>query len=245
MLSVDIHAIHGDFKLAATLPAWEGTTLLVGPNGAGKSTLLKVILGELAPIRGTISLGGRTLFRAGDAVSGVDVRTEERRLGYVPQSYALFPHMSVYANVAFGLRDIGRGARRRAVLELLGELGLTALADRKSGSLSGGESQRVALARALASRPRALLLDEPLAALDAETREGTRQFLAEWLRSAALPSLVVSHDLADVEALGGRIAVLESGQIVDVGGLEELRERSASRFISQFLGARAGPPPSR
>jgi len=232
MLAIDVEADVGALKLRARLPAHDGTTVIIGPNGAGKSTLLKSILGAIKPRRGTIELASRPLFCSS---ARVNVPIEDRRLGYVPQRYALFPHMNVFRNVAFGMRGVRRHKRAERVMQLLEDLGVAQLAQRKTSSLSGGESQRVALARALAIGPRALLLDEPMAALDAGARRKVRSFLVTRLRAIGIPSIVVSHDIDDVEALGGRVAVLEAGQIVQVGCLDELKCKPATRFVEQFL----------
>jgi len=199
--------------------------LLAGPNGAGKSTLLRVLLGVISPRSGRISLEGRTLFDG-----ATDLATEERGLGYVPQQYALFPHLDAAGNVGFGLHRREREQRTREVLEAL-EIGH--LAARDVRTLSGGEQQKVALARALAPRPRALLLDEPFAALDAQARRALRQFLWARLSALRLPAVVVSHDPADAGP-GHRIVVMESGRIVQQGSLETLRATPATPFIAEW-----------
>jgi molybdate transport system ATP-binding protein len=201
------------------------TVLLAGPNGAGKSSLLRALLGLATPTAGRIALDGRTLF---------DERTnlppEERGLGYVPQDYALFPHLDVAGNVGFGLR---REAREQRTREVLAALQIPHLASRRVQGLSGGERQKIALARALAPRPRALLLDEPFAALDAQARRQLRQYLAAQLAALRLPALVVSHDPDDAE-VGRRIVVLEHGRIAQQGTLEELRAAPATGFIAEW-----------
>ena len=231
MLSVDVRATVGSLELRIELPAAAGTTVVVGPNGAGKSSLLLTLLGAIAPAAGTIRLGRDTLY---DSRAAIDVAIEDRRIGYLPQRYALFPHMTVAANVAYGVRD--RDARGRRVAELLSDLGIAHLRDRRTGGLSGGESQRVALARALAIGPRALLLDEPMAALDAGARRKVRTFLADRLGAIDVPTIVVSHDLEDAEIFGDRVAVLEAGRIVQLGSLAELRRDPATPFVSELIG---------
>jgi ABC-type sulfate/molybdate transport systems ATPase subunit len=210
----------------------------VGPNGSGKTSLLKLILGVLRPERGRVVLDGEPLF---DSDAGLDLPTEGRRLGYVPQGFGLFPHLSVVENVEFGLNGdpaLGSaGARRERALSLLAELEVVELAARRPSLLSGGERQRVALARALARRPRALLLDEPLAALDAGGRRRVRSFLAASLERLALPAVIVTHDLRDAEALAPTIAVIEAGALVQLGTLEELRAKPASPFVEEFQGS--------
>jgi molybdate transport system ATP-binding protein len=202
------------------------TLLLAGPNGAGKSTLLRMLLGIGAPQSGRIALDGRMLWDG-----KTNLPPEERRLGYVPQEYALFPHLDVAGNVGFGLRRSERRERTREVLEALQIAHLSA---RRVQTLSGGERQRVALARALAPRPHALLLDEPFAALDAQARRQVRSFLSEQLAALRLPALVVSHDPADA-ALGQRIAVMERGRIVQQGTLADLRAAPATPFIAEWV----------
>jgi molybdate transport system ATP-binding protein len=201
------------------------TVLLAGPNGAGKSTLLRLLLGIAAPQSGRIALDGRTLFDA-----GTNLPPEERGLGYLPQDYALFPHLDVAGNVGFGLRRPERAQRTREVLEALQ---ISQLAERPVQELSGGERQKVALARALAPRPRALLLDEPFAALDAQARRQLRGFLAAQLAALRLPALVVSHDPADAAAFQ-RIVMMEGGRIVQQGTLDDLRAAPATPFIAEW-----------
>ena len=231
MLDLEIEVARDGFLLDVALSLGRGPTVLVGPNGAGKSTLLRAILGALPVRRGRIVLDGRTLL---DVARGVSLPTEERRVGWVPQDYALFPHLSVLENVSFGSQGVAGRARAGAVLD---QLGLGPLASRLPAALSGGERQKVALARALAAEPRALLLDEPLAALDADTRETTRTLLAETLRRLAIPSLVVTHEVRDVAALGGPLVLLEAGRVRSIGGLDALRVSPPSDFARSLLTA--------
>jgi len=231
MLSVDVRAQVGELELAIELPEDGGTTVVVGPNGAGKSSLLLTLLGAITPTRGSISLAGEALYSSAD---GVDIPIEDRRIGYVPQRYALFPHMTVAANVGFGVSG-NRDTRRQRTHELLSDLGIEHLIDRKTYKLSGGESQRVALARALAIGPRALLLDEPMAALDAGARRKVREFLAARLEAIGIPTVVVSHDADDVAVFRGRVAVLERGRIVQLGSIDDLRDAPATPFVEQFV----------
>ena len=228
MISIDIAAAVGTLELRIRLPPSDGVTVVVGPNGAGKSTLLRCLLGDLKPTAGAIQLGDDVLFRAGS----IDVAMEERRLGFLPQRYALFPHMTVAENVGFGVRDAA--TREARVGSLLSDLEIDHLADRKSADLSGGESQRVALARALAIKPRALLLDERMAALDATTRGAVRQFLGERLAALEIPTLIVSHDIADARQLADRVAVLEAGAITQTGTLAEIVANPATQFVTAF-----------
>lgn len=226
----------GALELRAELTVPDGPLVLVGPNGAGKTSLLLMLLGVLAPARGRIQLGERALF---DAERGVNVPVEGRQLGYVPQDYALFPHLSVRQNVEFALGCTPECTRLELAersRQVLAELDLSALAERPATALSGGEKQRVALARALSVRPRALLLDEPLAAFDVHARRATRTFLSRYLAELRLPTIVVTHDAADARALGKRIAVLEAGQLVQAGTWAELEAQPASPFVAEFVG---------
>jgi molybdate transport system ATP-binding protein len=233
VLLIDIEANVGALELRVELPASDGTTVVVGPNGAGKSTLLLCLLGAIELERGELRLDDHVLYSDHD---GIDVPMEDRRLGFVPQRYALFPHMTVAKNVGFGIANATAEERAARIQGLLDELGIGHLADRYPPTLSGGESQRVALARALAIQPRLLLLDEPTAALDVGARAKVRQFLAEQLGHLDIPTIVVSHDIEEVEAFAGRIAVIESGRIVQVGSLAELRDAPATDFVREFFG---------
>lgn len=228
----------GSLAIDAELDSAPGTLVVVGPNGAGKSSLLSLVLGVLPVDEGRVAVGEAVLL---ETAAGVDVPLERRRLGYVPQDYALFPHLSVRENIAFALASaptqLDRGARAERVDVILRDLGLEAHRDRRTQTLSGGEKQRVALARALSVNPRALLLDEPLAALDVHSRREVRGFLADYLKKLGLPTIVVTHDAADARQLGHRIAVLEGGKITQTGTWEELASRPASRFIEEFVAA--------
>jgi molybdate transport system ATP-binding protein len=229
MLELDLEARVGPLALRARLSIGNGPLALVGPNGAGKTSLLRALLG-VRPARGTIALDGAALL---DTARGIDLPPERRRLGYLPQHAALFPHLTVIANVEFGMpRQPGRLERALGLLESL-EVGH--LASRRTTALSGGERQRVALARALAAEPKALLLDEPLAALDAGARRQVRDFLAARLRALALPALVITHDAADACALADRIAVLEQGALTQIGTPAELRAAPATQFVADFF----------
>lgn len=221
----------GALELEVAFRAAEAPLVVAGPNGAGKTSLLRMILGALPARRGRVTLGDATLF---DAAARVDVPVERRGIGFVPQRYALFPHLDVLDNVAFGVQAGARAARRDAAREALAALDAEGLAARRPGELSGGEAQRVALARALAARPRALVLDEPLAALDVTVRRDVRRFLAERLRSWRLPTVVVTHDPADAAAFEGDVLILERGRVTQAGRLADLARAPATEFVRQF-----------
>jgi ABC-type Fe3+/spermidine/putrescine transport system ATPase subunit len=202
---------------------------LLGPSGCGKSTTLRMIAGYLRPTEGRVFIGGR------DATT---VAPRRRNIGMVFQSYALFPHLSVAENVAFGLRmrKIGKPERTRRVGEALELVGLGELGDRRPGQLSGGQQQRVALARAVVIEPDVLLLDEPLSNLDARLRVQLRGELARVQRETGLTAVLVTHDQEEALAVSDRIVVLHEGRIAQQGTPAELFEHPRSRFVAQFLG---------
>ncbi len=235
MLRVEARTRLGDFDLDAVVEAPAGTCLaLAGPSGAGKSTLLRIAAGLLRPATGRVTCGEAVWL---DTSERRELAPELRRCGYVFQDYALFGHMTVWQNVAYGLRGMPRAARRRRALELLDRFGIAALADARPPTLSGGERQRVALARALAPAPQALLLDEPLSALDARTRASASRELAGVLRDSGVPALLVTHDFTEAAVLGDRVAVIDAGRIVQQGTAGELAAAPASAFVADFTGA--------
>jgi molybdate transport system ATP-binding protein len=208
---------------------------LLGPNGAGKTTVLRTLAGLLVPAEGRVTLDGRVLE---DTARRVRVPAERRPVGMVFQDYLLFPHMSVAENVAFGLRarGAGRAPAQRAARAWLERLGLAELADARPGTLSGGQQQRVALARALATDPRMLLLDEPLAALDISTRAEVRRDLRRHLREFPGVNLLVTHDPLEAIALADRLIVIESGRIVQAGTPAEVAERPRTSYVADLVG---------
>jgi iron(III) transport system ATP-binding protein len=201
---------------------------LLGPSGCGKTTLLRSVAGFEAPDSGTISVGGRTVF--GD---GIDIAPDKRRVGMVFQDYALFPHMTVARNVAYGLD--GRDASRR-VGEVLDLVGLVGLGERMPHELSGGEQQRVALARALAPEPEIVLLDEPFSNLDAPQRDRMRREVRRILTDAAATALFVTHDQEEALAIADTVAVMREGAVVQVGAPSEVYSRPADPWIASFVG---------
>jgi molybdate transport system ATP-binding protein len=231
-LEVDIQGAAGPLSIEIAFRASDAPVIIVGPNGAGKTSALMMMLGATRPHRGRVALDGTPVF---DHEQGIDVAIERRRIGFLPQKYALFPHLDVLRNVAYGIRAPSPAERARLAMAALHDLDASALARRRPSELSGGEAQRVALARALAHRPRALLLDEPLGALDVSVRREVRRFLADHLRAWGLPTVVVTHDRADTEALGGELLVMESGSIVQKGRLGDLAARPQTEFVRQFV----------
>ena len=237
--NVEIQVRAGAFHLDARIEGDRAPVVVIGPNGSGKTTLLRVIVGAYRPHAGRIHLGDRLLF---DSEAGICLAPEERRIGYVPQGYGLFPHISVLDNVAFGLaggpRRIPRSERRRTAAEILAEMECDHLARRYPATLSGGEKQRVALARALLPAPEMLLLDEPLAAMDVAARRGLRAYLARRLARRGRPAIVVTHDVRDVHALGSPVVVaLEAGGVVQSGSPATLAAGPATAFVAEFFGA--------
>ncbi len=231
-LEVALQGTAGTLPIDVAFRAAAVPLVIVGPNGAGKTQTLMMILGASRPRRGRVTLDGRPLF---DDELGLDLPVEQRRIGFLPQRYALFPHLDVLSNVAYGITAPSRPERLRLAREALRDLDAEALGPRRPTELSGGETQRVALARALASRPRALLLDEPLAALDVSIRRDMRRFLAERLRAWSLPTVVVTHDRADAEALDGEVVVIEQGAVTQRGRLAELAALPATPFVKQLV----------
>lgn len=206
------------------------TLVILGPSGCGKTTTLRIIAGLEQPDE-----GGAVFF---DDRNVTAVPVERRNVGIVFQSYALFPHLNVAANVAYGLRIRGAGpqALRERVAEMLALVRMTELADRSIDQLSGGQKQRVALARAVAIEPRVLLLDEPLAALDAKLREHLRTELRDLLRRVGITSVYVTHDQSEAMTLGDRIAVMNAGRLEQVGTPFEIYRQPRTRFVADFVG---------
>ena len=204
---------------------------LVGPSGSGKTTLLRLMAGFEMPDEGRVALEGKTVAGAGKWVP-----PEARRLGMVFQDYALFPHMTVVQNVAFGLEAWARSERQRRARATLEIVRMDHLAERYPAQLSGGEQQRVALARSLAPQPLALLLDEPFSNLDPELRLQLRSEVRAILRSGGVSAVYVTHDQDDAMFMGDRVAVLKSGSLEQVGAPEEIFHHPRTRFVARFLG---------
>jgi molybdate transport system ATP-binding protein len=208
---------------------------LAGPSGAGKTTLLRILAGTVRPDRGVVTYGDQVWV---DTTQGVWQEPERRRCGYVFQDYALFPHLSAWRNVAYGLRSRGsRSSRKAAAVALLEQFGLGDRVDARPGTLSGGERQRVALARALAPQPDVLLLDEPLSALDSRARAGAGHELTAALEALEVPVVLVTHDFNEAALLGDEIAVIDRGLIVQRGTGSALAAAPASAFVADFTGA--------
>ena len=236
MLQATVARRRDAFRLDVAVTAAAGATLVVvGESGAGKTTLLRLLAGLDRPDSGRIVVGDRTYF---DAAAGVEVPAWERDVGYVAQDYALFPHLTVRENVAFGLRAQGmprRAAQPRLDAALEG-LDLAPFALRRPSELSGGQQQRVALARALVTEPRLLLLDEPLSALDLGTRQAVRGELRALLARLVCATVLVTHHPLDAMVFGDAIAVIEHGTLTQVGVRDELLRRPRSPYVAALLG---------
>lgn len=218
------------FHLALELTLAEGEVLaLLGPSGSGKSTLLRLVAGLLPPDRGFVRFQGEDL---------TAFPPERRKVGFLFQDYALFPHLTVAENIAFGLVEARwpKEVQRARVEELLLRMELTPHARKRPQELSGGEQQRVALARALAPRPRLLLLDEPLGALDLRLREELLLFLRRTLKEEGVTTLLVTHDQGEAFLLAHRVALLREGHLVQVGRPEEVYARPKDAWTARFLG---------
>ena len=221
----------GRFSLDVRWRVDSGQVLaMVGPSGAGKTMTLRAIAGLMRPDEGFLALAGTTLHSSEEALW---VSPHLRGVGYVPQRYALFPHLNVRENVAFGVRSESHEERDRIVARTLEIFRMTDVADRRPGKLSGGQQQRVALARALAPEPQALLLDEPFAALDVPLRRELRRELLAIKERTRIPIVLVTHDLSDAVAMADLAIVLENGRIVDEGSPIDVIERPRARSLSQ------------
>jgi ABC-type sulfate/molybdate transport systems ATPase subunit len=242
-----IRARVGSFRLDVELEGDATPTVVIGPNGSGKTTLLGALAGALRPAAGTFVLGDRTLL---DVDARVDLPPRARNIGFVPQGYGLFPHLRVLDNVAFGLSTRARrrppGERTERARAALHELGCGDLLDRFPAELSGGEQQRVALCRALVVEPDLLLLDEPLAAVDAAARRVLRGVLASRIAARGRPCILTTHDARDLLALDAHVYVLDRGKVAQHGTASELRAAPCSDFTAEFFAldlASRGPAP--
>ena len=232
--SLDTHL--NTFHLELSFSAEVGrTTVLLGESGAGKSTVLRLLAGLLHPERGHIAFEGITYF---DSERHIIIPPQHRPFGYVFQDYALFPHLSVFENVAFGLRAqyLPRQLIRRRVGEALEQVRLSGLDERRPAQLSGGQQQRVAVARALALQPQLLLLDEPLAALDVQTRREVRQELRRILTNIGITTVFVTHQYLEALVFGHHILVLDHGQLIQQGSQRDLLERPRSSYVAELVG---------
>lgn len=207
---INIEARRGDFAITAAFQVGPGLTALFGPSGAGKTSILDMIAGVLKPSRGRIAVDGQVLF---DSASGIDVKPERRRVGYIFQDARLFPHMSVESNLLYGFKLADAATRYATPDHVIALLGIGALLQRRPASLSGGEQQRVAIGRAILSSPRLLLMDEPLASLDDARKQEILPYIERLRDDVKIPILYVTHARAEVDRLAGAVIQLENGRV--------------------------------
>jgi iron(III) transport system ATP-binding protein len=241
-----VNDLHLDYGSGATAnPILKGVSMhlqrgevvaLLGPSGSGKTTLLRAVAGLESPKSGTIDIGERRVF---DGAKKLELPAESRNLGLVFQSYALWPHKTVFDNVAYGLklRKLSTRETKEKVNEVLSQLGLGHLGERFPHQLSGGQQQRVAIARALVYNPPVILLDEPLSNLDAKLREEARAFLRELIVRLGLSALMVTHDQAEAMAISDRILLLNNGKIEQQGTPQSMYEAPDTLFTAEFMGS--------
>lgn len=219
MLEIRAQRRQGDFQIRMDLTTGPGVTALFGRSGSGKSSVINMVAGLSRPDNGVIRADGRTLF---DSVQGIDLPPEARRLGYVFQDARLFPHLSVLSNLTFGMNRVPQAERTVKMEHVIEVLGIGHLLDRRPANLSGGEKQRVAIGRALLASPRLLLMDEPLAALDTARKAELLPFIAELSKRFAIPILYVSHSMDEVLRLADTLVLMDQGQAMAVGPVEDL-----------------------
>lgn len=229
MLDLSISRRQGAFQVEVTLKAGAGITALFGPSGSGKTSVINMVAGLARPDTGRIVVDGKVLF---DAALGLDVAPEHRRLGYVFQDGRLFPHLSVRANLTFGMNRLPAAERRIDFDAVIDVLGIGHLLDRRPALLSGGEKQRVAIGRALLANPRILLMDEPLAALDANRKAELLPFIAALSRRFAIPILYVSHSMDEVLALADTLVLMDQGKVAAAGPTEDILSRTDLRPLT-------------
>jgi molybdate transport system ATP-binding protein len=232
-LAIRVSFSRGSLHLSADIVIPAGFTILFGPSGAGKSTLLDCVAGLIAPDEGSVSVANETLF---DSATRINLPPEKRRLGYLFQSSALFPHLTAKQNIEYGISHLHQAVREKSVSQILKLFRLESLQSRKPAELSGGEAQRVALARALVTNPHALLLDEPLSGLDAELKNSIIADLRAWNAAHQIPILYVTHDRAEVDALGERVITIDSGKIVQQGIPRTVLDAPRQHRLAQAAG---------
>lgn len=232
-LELHVRKAFPSFTLDVSFALPAGISILFGASGAGKTTLLDCIAGLGKPDSGRVQIGDRMVF---DSERGINVPVRDRRVGYVFQDLALFPHLTVESNVAYGISDIDAGERSQRVARTLDSLGITTLRNRRPAQLSGGERQRVALARALITEPCILLLDEPLAALDLPVRMKIADDLRRSIQNLPIPVLYVTHNRDEVFMLGERLLVLENGKLIAQGTPHEVLSAPRGETVAQLAG---------
>ena len=237
MLHVDVTRRLKNFELNVSFQSLtdHNTVALFGPSGTGKSMTLQILAGLVTPERGLITLGDQVLF---DSAQRINLPAQRRRVGFVPQSYTLFPHLTVRKNILFGVSHWPRERQETRLAELLTALRLEGLQDRRPAQISGGQQQRVALARAMITEPQILLLDEPFAALDSIIRARLQEELLSLKERYRLPIVLVTHDLQEAYTLSEQIVVLEAGQVIQSAERDEVLYRPANEAVARFVGTR-------
>lgn len=240
MLELALHARRGSFTLDVDCRFASPWTAIFGPSGAGKSTLLRLLAGLDRSRQGELVLGRVALDEIvlTDTARGLWAKPGQRQTSLVTQQPALFPHLSVAANIAFGLRSLEKSARARRVDQMLELVGATDLVSRRPQDLSGGQAQRVALARALAPAPRLLLLDEPFAALDGASSDALLQRLQTWLGENRVQAILATHDVSDALAIGAEAMLLREGRMVALGPAAEVLASERQRLMSRLEAPR-------
>ena len=228
MLTVEVEKRLGDFMLRARFESGGGVTAVFGPSGAGKTTLANTIAGLIAPDRGRIAIDDTVLF---DSERRIDLPPHRRQVGYIFQEGRLFPHLSVRHNLDYGRRMRGLPADAKQLDRIIGLLDIGHLLDRRPGKLSGGERQRVAIGRALLTRPRLLLLDEPLASLDAARKREILPYLERMRDEVGVPMVYVSHQAAELRRIASSVVRLEAGRVAAAGGVELLDTEDADAAL--------------
>lgn len=237
---LDVHIVKGfhsrrpDFQLDVSFSVGREIVVIFGPSGAGKTTILECTAGLLRPDHGTISLSGQISF---DSQRKIHIPGRDRKVGYVFQTLALFPHMTAAQNIAYGLRALDSSQRADRVIEVLESFRISKVADRRPAEISGGERQRVALARSLVTKPRALLLDEPLSALDYETKADILRDLRQWHAQHPIPVIYVTHAVDEVFAIGDRVLRIAEGKISAEGLPTEVLAAERDRLIKDLQAA--------
>lgn len=235
MLELDIKKDLGDFCLRVSFSAGDNMVALFGPSGSGKSLTLHCIAGLVTPDNGAIVIDGLTVF---DSRSRINLPPQKRRVGYVFQNYALFPHLTVEANIGYGLHQLPGHKRRSQVEEAIRRVRLEGMEKRLPRQLSGGQQQRVALARTLATQPRILLLDEPFSALDSAVRGRLQSELMQLLRHLSITTILVTHNLPEAYALSERMVVYDAGRILQDGHRDEVLYKPRTRSVARFTGTK-------
>jgi len=235
MLNLKANLKLNAFDYNADFSAGDELVVVFGPSGAGKSLTLNILAGLVRPESGFVKAGDRVFF---DSASGINLSPQQRRVGYVFQDYALFPHLTVAKNIAFGLTRLGRAEKEARVAEMLSLMRLERLGGSYPDRLSGGQQQRVALARALVTEPSMLLLDEPFSALDSAVREKLRADLVNIKQRYSIPIVFVTHDLEEAYMLADRMVVFDRGRVLQVGTRDDVFFRPNGRTVARFVGAK-------